>query len=72
MKLVLKPGSEVKLWNDVPAKIIAVMIETYEKVSYRVAYWNGQRLEHEWIDDSLIPLSENSVLNHPHQRIGYY
>ena len=42
-------GSQVLIRGLVEGQITAITIEDGANITYRVAYWNGQKLENDWM-----------------------
>lgn len=71
MELTLIPiGTRVKLWHDVDATVCGITLSGQDYgVSYKVAYWNGQMLVHEMVDDFLIDMVDE---NKEPLRVGFH
>lgn len=47
------PGTEVILWGDVDAKVIAMRVDG-DGLDYLVAYWAGTSLHQEYVDGEIV------------------
>lgn len=47
---VYPPGTKVQLHEGISGIVIAVQIEQYEHVTYRVSWWNGRARCTEWLE----------------------
>lgn len=55
------PGTDVFLWDDIPAKILDVMISQGNTILYRVVWMDGKTRRVEWVDPSEVVVKEADV-----------
>lgn len=46
---VIKPGTRVTIADNIEAVVDAVQIETSDRVSYAVVWWDGRNRRREWL-----------------------
>jgi hypothetical protein len=69
--IVIQPGSVVKLWGGVCAKVTAVLVGMDGELQYRVVYWNGNQFTEIWVVDDLIDKQEESLREAYKTPIGF-
>ena len=64
---VFMVGSPVEIGDDIPARIVAVMIEENRHVTYKCSWWDGRKYTTEWLQVSDIRRGDVSAIT----RIGF-
>ena len=61
---VIKPGSSVIIGDSIPGKVVNVLIESNNGVSYKVAWWDNNVRKLEWLEEFEVKLDpiENKEL----------
>lgn len=64
---VFQIGSPVYIGDHIEATILAISIYEHNRVSYQVAWWNGNTRNSEWLEQHEI----NATTKSPTMRIGF-
>jgi hypothetical protein len=60
--IILKPGTDVTLLGGIKAVITAVLIEDFDRISYKAIWPNGANLEEKWIPDCAIEKPQHNTI----------